>query len=135
GSRFEHGNRRSPMVALYLAARVVVQGEIARNVARVDRRAAGDVLEVARELRPEAGFEIDVLTNWCDSKVDKRRLDSGDGLVEFLWFARDRHDRQVMLAVGDLSSACIVERLVDRLDLRQRQVFSLLQNALLLLYL
>ena len=74
GFGFQDRNGRSPMVMRRLSGRKVVQGDKPRDVGGADRGAAGDVLEVAGQLRPEAGFHIHILAHADHAAIHQFRL-------------------------------------------------------------
>jgi hypothetical protein len=67
---------------------------------RAETSAAADIAEVAGELRPEGGFERDVLAHPDHAEIGEHGHDFGDTGIEFAKAVGVERDRRVMLAEG-----------------------------------
>ena len=102
--------RLPPIVALGLAAREIVEARETGEVAAGDHPAARDVGEIARELRPEGGFERHLLAHRDHPAIGQRRRDFGHAVVDFLQAGAAHRDRQMMLAERRAPGGKVVAR-------------------------
>ncbi len=80
--RLQQGHRLAPMVAFGLAQSKAVKRTETRHVRARNQRAADNEAFVARKLRPEPRFEVDVFAHGHRPGVCQRGRTTGDGVVQ-----------------------------------------------------
>ena len=131
--RLQDGDRLAPPVAVGSAAREVVQAREPREVRGRDAALARHVLKIPRQLRPEAGFEIQRLAHGLDVEVDEAVLDGHQRAVQRreLIVGRLHQHRQVMPAHRDAPRGHVAHGVGQIVDLVLRLVLRLVQALLL----
>ena len=94
----EQGDRIAPMVAVGAPEREIMPAGKSGEVAGRDEAAPRDIFEVGGELRPEGGFERDLLAYGDDPEVGQCRLGLGDAGVDLLGRVPADRDGHMMLA-------------------------------------
>ena len=67
------------MIVRRLSARIIVQGDEARDVARANDRVAGDIGEIPRQLRPKGRLGVQILAHPNDRAIGQGRTGGRDG--------------------------------------------------------
>ena len=96
--RFKQCDSIPPMIAAWSAYREIVQAGEPCEIAGRNQSFAHNIFEVAGKLRPECGFQPDILTDSHDPQIGKHRCHFGDLPIKFVKRAGVDRDAVMMLA-------------------------------------
>ena len=115
--RLQNGDRRSPAIAVSLAHGEIVQRREGHEVSGGNQRAARDVTEIPRKLRPKARLRVHVLAYYDRPEILQLLRYLLNAFFEIAQTAAERAHGQMMIAEHRLARDQFVARDVyGRLD-------------------
>ncbi len=134
GAGDEQAQCRAPVISGGAARGVVVKWRHGREIARRDRRLAGPEREISRQLRPERGFQSQILARHQHAGVGENAARQGNMVVQRLEPPSPRQiirgvrnfrqqlQREVMIAHHELVAGERVQRLLELRGLRDGEI-------------